>query len=77
MKVSQLDYTAIRAANAAQAQANSAAIAVESMGHANNMVAFNSEQLDRNTRLDWAEFGFDMVMDTLNTGYKAYEAIKQ
>ena len=69
MKITQLDYSAIRAANSAQANANSMALAVETQKHNNLMTKYNVEYTDKyikavnkeNNAKRWIQFGTDVA----------------
>lgn len=69
MKITQLDFSAIRAANSAQANANSLALAVETQKHNNLMTKYNVEYTDKyikavnkeNDAKRWIQFGTDVA----------------
>lgn len=69
MKITQLDFSAIRAANSAQANANSLALAVETQKHNNLMTKYNVEYTDKyikavnkeNNAKRWIQFGTDVA----------------
>ena len=75
MKITQLDFSAIRSANAAQAQANQAAIAVESAEHQNQMTALDRQLLQDSISLNRQIQIGNMVTDAVNWGLDVVETV--